>query len=107
LRKAFERPELAQFLVKEAIDSFAGFGGVRIEDNVIVHKNNCELMTHVPRYIEEVEAVMAGTITSREEVFKPTFVAGQNKPYVPEVTYRYTPSTSAGATATAPAAGSS
>jgi Xaa-Pro dipeptidase len=35
-------------------------GGVRIEDDVIVTAEGAESMTHVPRTVEEVEAVMSG-----------------------------------------------
>ena len=36
------------------------FGGVRIEDDVIVTAHGSESMTNVPRTVKEVEAVMAG-----------------------------------------------
>ena len=36
------------------------FGGVRIEDDVVVTASGAETMTDVPRTIKEVEAVMAG-----------------------------------------------
>ena len=37
-----------------------GFGGVRIEDDVIVTSDGARSMTNVPRTIKEIEAVMAG-----------------------------------------------
>lgn len=37
-----------------------GFGGVRIEDDVIVTSNGARSMTNVPRTVKEIEAVMAG-----------------------------------------------
>jgi Xaa-Pro dipeptidase len=36
------------------------FGGVRIEDDVIVTAGGAQSMCDVPRTVEEVEAVMAG-----------------------------------------------
>jgi Xaa-Pro dipeptidase len=35
------------------------FGGVRIEDDVIVTANGIENMTQLPRTVEEIEAIMA------------------------------------------------
>lgn len=37
-----------------------GFGGVRIEDDVIVTATGCESMTDVPRAVDDIEQVMAG-----------------------------------------------
>ncbi len=37
-----------------------GFGGVRLEDNVVVTGDGARSMTNVPRQVEDVEAVMAG-----------------------------------------------
>ena len=37
-----------------------GFGGVRVEDDVIVTASGVRSMTNVPRTVAEIEAVMAG-----------------------------------------------
>lgn len=59
LDEAFSDPELSQFLVKERIDGdFRGFGGVRIEDEIIVHEDGAELISILPRTVEEIEEWM-------------------------------------------------
>ena len=44
----------------EALARFRGFGGVRLEDDVLVTADGIENLTACPRTVEEVEAVMAG-----------------------------------------------
>jgi len=51
-------PELKSYLVKEKIDEYRGFGGVRIEDDVIIRKEGVEIMSDVPRTVEEIEEWM-------------------------------------------------
>ena len=58
LANAYENEELAQFLVKTEIDRFMHVGGVRIEDNIVVTNDSCELLTQVPRTCEEIEEWM-------------------------------------------------
>lgn len=60
LEPAFQDPQLAPFLVEEQLRQFMGFGGVRIEDDVLVTAAGAVSMCDVPRTIQEVEAVMAG-----------------------------------------------
>lgn len=52
-------PEQSKFLVKEKIDEFRTFGGVRIEDDVVVTKTGIENLTQIPRSVQEIEAIMA------------------------------------------------
>ena len=47
-------------MVAEKINEFRGTGGVRIEDDIIVTETGAELMSIVPRTVEEVESWMAG-----------------------------------------------
>jgi len=60
---AMENPVQSKYLVKEKIQAFldAEFGGIRLEDDLIVTSTGCETMTKVPRTIDEVEAEMSQT----------------------------------------------
>ncbi|KAG1667905.1 hypothetical protein FOA52_013666 [Chlamydomonas sp. UWO 241] len=53
-------PAKAKFLVADELAKYADFGGVRLEDNVLITATGCECLTNVPRTPDEVEAVMAG-----------------------------------------------
>ncbi|XP_058835556.1 xaa-Pro dipeptidase [Topomyia yanbarensis] len=59
LNKAFADPNLSKFLVKDQIDRFRTFGGVRIEDDVLITQTGIDNFTFVPRTVEEIEAWMA------------------------------------------------
>jgi Xaa-Pro dipeptidase len=60
LEKALKDPVQSKFLVKEKIEKFLDFGGIRIEDDVIVTKDGIENMSrYAPRTIEEIETWMA------------------------------------------------
>lgn len=58
LDQAFNDPEKAKYLVKEKIEKYRGLGGVRIEDNIVVTESGAELLTDVPRSVDEIEAFM-------------------------------------------------
>lgn len=49
LDKALNDPVQKKFLVPEVIKRFRGFGGVRIEDDVLIKKDGCENFSIVPR----------------------------------------------------------
>lgn len=49
LEKAFADENLAKFLVRDQIERFRNFGGVRIEDDVLITKTGIENFTLVPR----------------------------------------------------------
>uniref|UniRef100_A0A182V619 Peptidase M24 domain-containing protein n=1 Tax=Anopheles merus TaxID=30066 RepID=A0A182V619_ANOME len=59
LNKAYGDPSLSKFLVKENLDRFRNFGGVRIEDDVLITETGIENFTLVPRTVDEIEAWMA------------------------------------------------
>ncbi|CAE7258197.1 Pepd [Symbiodinium sp. CCMP2592] len=62
LRKAKEEPERAKFFNWHRLGDFANFGGIRLEDNVLVTESGIENFTVAPRTVDEVEAVMRGEI---------------------------------------------
>ncbi|XP_002735088.1 xaa-Pro dipeptidase-like [Saccoglossus kowalevskii] len=59
LEAALENPEQSKFLCREVIERFMNFGGVRIEDDIVITADGMELLTCVPRTVEEIEAFMA------------------------------------------------
>ena len=59
LEKAYNDPNQSKFLVKENLDRFWNFGGIRIEDDVLVTKTGVETFAVVPRTVEEIENWMA------------------------------------------------
>uniref|UniRef100_A0A6B2L3E9 Xaa-Pro dipeptidase n=1 Tax=Arcella intermedia TaxID=1963864 RepID=A0A6B2L3E9_9EUKA len=59
LEPAFLNPQVNIFLNEEKIRKFLDFGGIRIEDDVIVLENGIENMSRgCPRSIEDIEALM-------------------------------------------------
>jgi len=58
--RALADPELSRFIVEERMNEYRGTGGVRIEDDIIITANGVELMSIVPRTVEDIEAWIAG-----------------------------------------------
>lgn len=58
LSQAYENEEQMKFLVKDEIDKYLHVGGVRIEDDIVVTSDGCELLTEVPRTCDEIEEWM-------------------------------------------------
>uniref|UniRef100_W5LNZ3 Xaa-Pro dipeptidase n=1 Tax=Astyanax mexicanus TaxID=7994 RepID=W5LNZ3_ASTMX len=69
LDKALASQEQCGFINNDVLARFRGFGGVRIEDDIAVTEDGMELLTCVPRTVEEIEAFMADR--SPEKSFSP------------------------------------
>lgn len=61
LNRALADPNLNRFLVEDRINEYRGFGGVRIEEDIVITETGTECMSVVPRTVEEIETWMAGT----------------------------------------------
>ncbi|VDM15845.1 unnamed protein product [Hydatigera taeniaeformis] len=59
IEHARSSPNLNQFLISTAIDRFKDFGGIRIEEDVLVTNDGCEILSDVPRTVEEIEDWMS------------------------------------------------
>lgn len=59
LKPALEDETKSQFLNESRLKELFDFGGVRIEDNIIVTEEGYENLTHVPKERDEIEKVMA------------------------------------------------
>ena len=60
LGMALLNPAQSKFIQKDRLSDFVGFGGVRLEDGVLVTSDGCENLTICPRAVSEVLDVMQG-----------------------------------------------
>uniref|UniRef100_A0A1I7SNY3 FAD-dependent oxidoreductase n=1 Tax=Bursaphelenchus xylophilus TaxID=6326 RepID=A0A1I7SNY3_BURXY len=60
LDRALQNPDIKHYFNVDKLNEYRGFGGVRIEDDVIILAAGNECMNQVPRTVEEIEAFMAG-----------------------------------------------
>jgi len=51
-------PHLCRYIVEEVMARFRTFGGVRIEDNILILDDGIDCLTNVPRTVEDIEEVM-------------------------------------------------
>jgi Xaa-Pro dipeptidase len=58
LEPAISDPEKNQFLNTDKVESLLNFGGVRIEDDIIVTEDGIDNMTSVPKEVDEIEQLM-------------------------------------------------
>jgi len=52
-------PELAQYYNKDVLEEYRGFGGVRIEDDVLVTDSGSEILTTVVKEINDIQNLMS------------------------------------------------
>lgn len=60
LKPAIENAEYSRYLNIKALEGMMDFGGIRIEDNIVITKDGHEDLTNTPKERSEIEAIMAG-----------------------------------------------
>ena len=67
---ALTDPEIGKFFVPEKIEEYRGFGGVRIEDDIIITKDGCEVNKDNYRYLSiEVTLLLVFKIIPDAKLF--------------------------------------
>ena len=57
---AQENSEMKDYFVWEKVNEYRGFGGVRIEDDLVITDTGYENLSNAPKTIEEIEATING-----------------------------------------------
>ena len=65
IENALKNPEQSPYLCKEKIDEYREVGGVRLEDNVVVKKDGVEMLSSLPRKIEELEKIIKDSLNDK------------------------------------------
>jgi Xaa-Pro dipeptidase len=58
LEPALKDPAKQMFLNTEKIHQFMNFGGIRIEDDIVVTEDGYENLTHIDKERDEIERLM-------------------------------------------------
>jgi len=53
-----QNPNLTQYYNKDVLEEYRGFGGVRIEDDVLITDNGFEILTTVVKEIDDIEKLV-------------------------------------------------
>ena len=62
LEKAFNDEKISKYFVKDKLKQYYDFGGVRIEDNILITEDGCVNLTEgLPRTTDEIEKTMTGS----------------------------------------------
>jgi len=60
-----QHPEKKKYVDRAVLERFAKFGGVRLEDDVVVTADGIDNLTVVPRNLADVEEVLSAARTSQ------------------------------------------
>ena len=71
LDMALANPAQSVFIQADRLKAFRGFGGVRLEDGILITEDGCENLTMCPRAISEVVGVMGGAAWPPEKDVMP------------------------------------
>lgn len=66
LKEAQENDDMNKFINNERLNDFRSFGGIRLEDSLVITKTGVLNLTTCPRTTDDVIAVYNGTITDKK-----------------------------------------